>query len=418
MRYLFIHQTIPGQFPHLAKSLANDPNNRVVFLTRFGTEELPGVETIRYRVKPQSGPTHPQLQNLQNGVVAAEAVAETLLRLETDHSFRPDLIYAHPGWGETLFVKEIFPDVPVIHYAEYYYHTLGSDSFATPDEVPVFADYMRLTMKNAVNLMSLDLCDRAVTPTKWQLRQQPETYRNKISVIHDGIDTTIAKPNPATVLQIPDGTRLSHGDEVVTYINRNLEPVRGMFTFAEAADAIARKRPNCRFLVVGSETGRYYGPVPPKGQSYREMAVARLGAARDRCFFMGKLPYPDFIRVLQVSAAHVYLTRPFVLSWSMLEAMSAGCVVIGAASPPVAEVISDDENGLLVDPFSAEELAERIDEALEDKQRMREIAGAARQTILDRYDLEMCLRAQEELIADTLAAGDAARFGIPPRAAE
>src|SRR5690606_35857513 len=139
------------------------------------------VRTVRYRLKPQKGPTHPHLQNLQNGVVAGEAVANALLQLEKEQGFRPDLIYAHPGWGETLFVKDIFPDVPLIHYAEYYYHTLGSDSFATADEVPEFADYMRLTMKNAVNLMSLDLCDRAVTPTKWQWRQQPARYRDKIS---------------------------------------------------------------------------------------------------------------------------------------------------------------------------------------------------------------------------------------------
>lgn len=413
MKYLFIHQTIPGQFFQLAKSLAGDPGNKVYFLSRAGNESIPGVEAFRYRFDAQPRPTHPHLQNLQNGVIAGEAVATVLLKLERERKLRPDLIYAHPGWGESLFVKELYPDVPLIHYAEFYYHTLGADSFATVDEVPEFADFMRLRMKNAVNLLSLESCDRAITPTEWQWRQQPPRYRDKIAVIHDGIDTELVRPDPGMVLHLPDGATLRHGDPVVTYVNRHLEPFRGMFVFAEAAAMVARKRPDCRFLVVGSETGNYYGPHPPKGRTYREMAIERLGPARDRFTFMGKLAYGDFLRVLQISAAHVYLTRPFVLSWSMLEAMSAGCLVIGAATPPVAEVISDDVNGLLVDPYSPAELAERIEEALSDRRRMAEIAGAARQTILDKYALAKCLPAQRRLVAETLGDSPAARFGIP-----
>ena len=411
--YLFIHQTIPGQFFQLAKSLAEDKNNKVYFVSRAGAENIPGVEAFRYQFNSKRGPTHPHLQNLQNGTMAGEAVAAVLLQLERERKLRPDLIYAHPGWGESLFVKELYPDVPLVHYAEFYYHALGADSFSTVDEVPEFADFMRLRMKNAVNLLSLETCDRAVTPTEWQWRQQPPRYRPKISVIHDGIDTDAVRPDPATVLYLPDGAELRQGDTVVTYVNRHLEPFRGMFVFAEAAAIVAKKWPACRFLVVGSESGQYYGPHPPKGRTFREMAIERVGAARDRLYFMGKLAYADFLRVLQVSAAHVYLTRPFVLSWSMLEAMSAGCLVIGAATPPVAEVIHDDENGLLVDPYSPAELAERIDEALTDRARMAELRRAARQTILDKYALGICLAAQHRLIADTLAESAATQFGVP-----
>jgi glycosyltransferase involved in cell wall biosynthesis len=323
------------------------------------------------------------------------------------------LIYAHPGWGDTLFVKELYPDVPLIHYAEFYYHTLGADSFATVDETPVFDDYLRLRVKNAVNLLALATCDRAVTPTEWQWRQHPVRYRQKISVIHDGIDTDAVHPDPAATLGLPDGTKLNFGDEVVTYVNRYLEPFRGLFTFAEAAAIVARKRPACRFLAIGSETGNYYGPHPPKGRTYREMAIEKLGPARDRFHFLGTLAYADFIRVLQVSAAHVYLTRPFVLSWSVLDAMAAGCLVIGGATPPVAEVIRDEENGLLVDPYSPDELADRIDEALGDRPRMREIATAARQTVIDKYSLKVCLPAQQQLIENALGESPRARYGIP-----
>lgn len=413
MRYLFIHQTIPGQFFQLAKALAEDPKNKVYFLSRLGNERIPGVETFRYQLKSKQRPTHPHLQNLRNGTMAGEAVAAGLLKLERERNIRPDLIYAHPGWGETLFVKDLYPDVPLIHYAEFYYHTLGADSFATVDEVPNFSDYMRLRLKNAVNLLSLEICDRAVTPTQWQWRQQPVRYRQKISVIHDGVDTDAVHPDPTATLELPDGASIGFGDEVVTYVNRYLEPFRGMLVFAEAAAIVAQKRPGCRFLVMGSEKGRYYGPPPPKGRTYREMAIERLGSARDRFHFMGTLRYADFLRVLQVSAAHVYLTRPFVLSWSMLEAMAAGCLVIGAATPPVAEVIRDEENGLLVDPYSPVELAERIDEALGDRPRTREIAAAARQTIFDQYALNVCLPAQKQLIEDALAGSAVTRFGIP-----
>ena len=413
MNYLFIHQSLPGQFPHLAKDLARDPKNTVYFLTRFGKEDLPGVRVVRYDLIEKHKKTHDHLQNLQNAVITGESVARALIKLEKESGFRPDLIYAHPGWGETLFVKEISPDVPLIHFAEFFYHTFGADSFATVDEVPEFDDRMRLKMKNAVNLMSLETCDLAVTPTEWQWRQQPARYREKISIIHDGIDTDAARPDSQAMLQLPDGTQLRFGDEVVTYVNRHLEPFRGMFIFAEAAAIVARHRPDCRFLIVGAETRKYYGPLPPKGQTYREMAIEKLGPARERCFFLGLLPYADLLRVLQISAAHVYLTRPFVLSWSMLDAMSAGCIVIGAASPPVAEVIRDEENGLLVDPYSSDELAERILEVLADRTRMKDIAKAARETIVKKYSLEVCLPAQKELIARAVANSQATKFGIP-----
>jgi glycosyltransferase involved in cell wall biosynthesis len=415
IRYLFIHQTIPGQFVHLAGALARDKGNTVVFLTRLGRYEIPNVKTARYRI-PRPRRTHPHLQNLQNAVVAGEAVANALLELEKS-GFRPDLVYAHPGWGETLFIKEIWPDVPVIHYCEFYYHTLGADSFAEPNEVPTFADHIRTHAKNAVNLLSLEICDRGITPTSWQFRQHPKQYQSKISVIHDGVDTTTVVPNARASFRWRNDVEFKAGEEIITYVNRNLEPFRGLFTFADAAEKVARRRPNCRFLVVGAETGRYYGPHPPKGMTYREMALAKLDHARDRLFFLGMLPRSDFVRVLQISAAHVYLTRPFVLSWSLIEALSAGCLVIGAASPPVAEVVTDEENGLLVDPFSADELAERIVETLENPDKMLPIRAAARQTAVENYSLDVCLPRQQTLIAEVIAASATKRYGIPDTAA-
>jgi glycosyltransferase involved in cell wall biosynthesis len=261
---------------------------------------------------------------------------------------------------------------------------------------------MKIRTKNAVNYISLDICDRAISPTEWQLRQHPPQYRSKFSVIHDGVDTEILKPNPNAAFDLPDGSVVHPGDEVVTYVNRGMEPFRGLFTFIDAAAMVAKQRPNCRFLIVGRETGRYYGPGPQSGKTFTDIAKSKLASVQDRFYFLGSLPYQQYVNLLQVSAAHVYLTRPFVLSWSMLEAMSVGALVIGSATPPVTEVIDDDMNGLLFDFFSPDELAERIDEALTDQSRMQEIRQAARGTVIERYALERCLPRQIELIESTL----------------
>jgi glycosyltransferase involved in cell wall biosynthesis len=263
-----------------------------------------------------------------------------------------------------------------------------------------------------VNLLSLDLCDRGITPTEWQHRLHPPQYHPKISVVHDGIDTARVRPDAKTAIELPDSSTVRLGDEVVTYVNRQLEPFRGLFTFVEAAEKVARKRPHCRFLVVGKESGRYYGEGPPKGTTFKDMAEAKLSAARDRLHFLGPLPYENYLNVLQVSAAHVYLTRPFVLSWSMLEAMAAGCLVIASATPPVVEVIEDDRNGLLVDFFSADELAERLEEALKNQDRMKQIRKAARQTVIERYELSSCLQRQLDLVRSVVRGG-ATSFQMP-----
>lgn len=405
MRYLFIHQQIPGQFPHLARKLAEDPSNEVMFLTRFKGAPIQGVKVARYGIdKNRVTRTHRYLQNLQNGVIHGEAVAHALLELDKNRGFRPDLIYGHAGWGETLFAKDVFPDVPLINYCEFFYHTLGSDSFVELDEVPELEDYMKMRTKNAVNYIALDVCDRAITPTNWQLRQYPKQYHPKFSVIHEGVDTNLLKPDPSATFALSDGRVLNAGEEIVTYINRSMEPQRGLFTFIDGTVRVAKERPNCRFVIVGRETGRYYSAPPPPGETFTQMARAKIGDLAERFHFVGLLPYQRYLNLLQVSAAHVYLTKPFVLSWSMLEAMSAGCAVIGSATPPVAEVIEDERNGLLFDYFSAEEMAERICEVLDNKSLAQSLRREARRTVEETYSLERCLPQQLELIRSMLEA--------------
>jgi len=400
---LFIHQNMPGQFLHLARALAAGPGNKVTFLTRPCAVRLAGVIKAEYKLRVPKGLPHPYLQSLSSGIARGEGVAYALLSLQKQNNYVPDVIYAHPGWGESLYVKDIFPQTPLIHYCEFFYHGLGADTFFDPAQPASMPELMKIRTKNAVNVLALDACDAGVAPTEWQRRLHPEAYRSKIKVIHDGIDTNELRPDADAAFILPGGATLRREDEVVTYVNRSLEPCRGLYTFADAAAMIAAHRPRCQFVVVGAEDGHYYGPHPPQGATYKDLATARLGAAKDRVHFVGRLPHAQFVRLLQVSSAHIYLTSPFVLSWSMLEAMAVGCLVVGSNTPPVTEVIVDGRNGLLADFFSPEEVFERVVEALNEQKRMDPIRLAARATVLERYALEDCLPKQLRLIDEVLS---------------
>jgi len=404
MKVLFIHQGIPGQFGRLARHLASDPNNQVWFVTKPQTKpiQIPGVRKIEYRPDRSPGKgTHHYIVGLQNGVRHGQAVARVAFELKKK-GFRPDIVYAHPGWGESLYLKDVYPDVPLLNYFEFYYRGFGADTYFNPQEPIKFDDLLRIRTKNAINLLSLESCDWGISPTDWQWRQHPPQFRNKISVIHDGIDTTVAKPDPTARLTLASGVTLDPSDEVVTYVARNLEPYRGFPSFMRAAAKICARRPNCHILIVGGD-GVSYGRRPRAGTTYRQMMLAEVDIDPTRVHFLGKLPYGQYLKVLQVSSAHVYLTVPFVVSWSMLEAMSVGCPVIGSNTPPVAEVIEDGKNGLLADFFSPEEIAERVDEALDHEDRMAALRERARNTILERYDLANCLPRQLKVMEDLIA---------------
>lgn len=403
MKVAFIHQSLPGQFGHLAKRLAQDPSNEVVFLTKPRRQQIPGVRKVVYR--PAAAPyrgTHGYIIGLQNGIHLGRAVAKALLEVRNVLGFRPDIVYAHPGWGEALFVKDIYPDVPLLNYFEFYYRGFGADTYFDVNEEPSMDELFRIRTKNGINLLSLESCDWGISPTLWQWRQQPPEFRSKISVIHDGVDTAALKPDREARITLPGGLSLAAGDEVVTYVNRSLEPYRGLPSFLRAAAAVCAKRPACHVLIVGSE-GRVYGRRPPPGMTYRDMVLKEVEIDPARVHFLGALPYREYLKVLQVSAVHVYLTVPFVLSWSMIEAMSVGCLVVGSNTPPVAEVIEDGKNGLLADFYSPEEIAERIEEGLGDRARMEALRERARQTAVERYDLERCLPLQIKLIEDLVA---------------
>lgn len=399
MKILFIHQNMPGQFKHLAAWFGHRPEHQAAFLTQRKDREIEGVQRITYGLHRQPSPqAHHYLIRTEGAVLHGQGAVRPMLELR-DKGFIPNIIIGHAGWGETLFCKDIFPNTPLINYCEFFYHALGVDIGFDPEDKPQLDNILRTRVRNAQFLLALDGCDRGWSPTAWQRSVHPKEYHSKINVVHEGIDTQILKPDSTTVLTLPNGRVLRVGDEVVTYVARNLEPYRGFPTFVRSLPAILAARPNAQVLVVGGD-GTSYGSPPSDAANWREAMLREVEIDPTRVHFLGSIPYGDYRRVLHLSAAHVYLTYPFVLSWSMLEAMSSGCLIIGSRTPPVLEVIEDGVNGVLVDFFRPEEVAEKVIAALADPGDFREIRRLARQTVLDRYELKRCFEQQLQMIRE------------------
>lgn len=391
MRVLFIHQNFPGQFRHVAIALAKQSGNEIVALTdSVNRQALAGVTLGRYTAPP---PPPPGLSRagatLANRFRRGEVVAGALIELRR-RGFLPDVIVGHPGWGELMLAKEIFPSSKLIAHAEFYYTAEGADVGFDP-EFPDVTDELRvgLKAKNLPLLAALADCEVAVAPTRWQASRFPAMFEPKIKMIHEGIRTDVVKPDAGAAYEHGlGGARLGANDEVVTFVNRNLEPLRGYHIFMRALPAILAARPDARVVIVGGD-GVSYGARPPEGTTWKERFLGevqdRLPA--DRVHFAGQIPYPAFVSLMQVSRLHVYATYPFVLSWSMLEAMSAGALVLGSATPPVTEMIEHGRNGLLYDFFDIEGLARQAIEALAEPGRFTAMRGEARRTIVERYDL-------------------------------
>lgn len=388
MNILFLHQNFPAQFRHLATVLARQPDNRVVFLTAAEKGEIPGVRKIVFKPSREPNPaTHHYLKGMERAVLEGQAAYRAGLALK-QQGFRPDIIYGHSGWGSPMFMKDLYPDVPLLCYYEWFYHAHGSDTDFDPGHKVSPDTECRLRVSNSAILNDLYSCDYGLSPTQWQKSQFPREYESKITVLHDGVDTDFFRPQAMTKLVLPTGELdLSEHREIVTYVARGMEPYRGFPQFMEALEILQQRRPRLQAVIVGEDRVAYGMPLP-NGKTYKELMLGKLDLDLSRVHFTGMLPYAQYLRVLQASSAHVYLTRPFVLSWSMLEAMSAGCVIVGSGTPPVLEVIRDGENGLLTDFFSPPAIADRVEAALDNPQEMERIRARARETILRRYALK------------------------------
>ena len=401
MNILFIHQNFPGQFKFLAPALVQH-GHTVVAMTMQKTEarKWQGVKLVPYSATRGTPPkVHPWVSDFETKTIRGEACFRAALQIKAQ-GFTPDVIVAHHGWGESLFLKDVWPEAKLAIYCEFFYHPHGADVGFDP-EFPVkdVGDACRLRLKNLNNLLHFEVADAGISPTHWQASTFPEPFRSKITVVHDGIDTVALAPNPQVSLTLDGNLVLARQNEVITFVNRNLEPYRGYHVFMRALPEILKRRPNARILIVGGDDVSY-GARPESGQKWKDIFAAEVrpqisDADWARVHFLGNLPYQHFIPLLQISTVHVYLTYPFVLSWSLLEAMSVGCAIVASDTQPLCEAIQNNETGRLVDFFDTAGLAHAVCSFLDDTEARQRLGTNARAFAQANYDLkQVCLPRQ------------------------
>ncbi len=395
MKFLFVHQNMPGQYRELVKWLAAKKQHDIVFLTqRKKPPSFDGVKTVIYK------PHHVAAEDVYglvqiwenaagNGFGAAQA-AEKL----RDAGFTPDIIIGHVGWGELTFIREIYPDVPVIGFFEYFYSTKGGPVGFDPDKPPSAHSPYLMAAHNTVPLVNIEVVDLGHCPTYWQRDRFPKSFHDRVYVCHDGIRTDDMQPNPNAEVALGRLDKpITHDDEIVTYMARNLEATRGFDQFMRALPKIQAARPNARFLIIGG-SGTSYGPKSKHPRGFRGQMEAEVGDQMnwEKVHFLGQVPYANYQNIIQVSSCHIYLTMPFVMSWSLLEAMSMQATVVASDVASVREAVTHGETGILVDFFDSDALAAQITDVLANPADYAHIGPKARKHVIATYDfMTVCL---------------------------
>jgi glycosyltransferase involved in cell wall biosynthesis len=399
MKILLIHQNFPGQYKHLAPALAAQ-GHQVVALTCKVKEAQTwqGVRIIPYEIKGASTKgIHPWLADFETKILRGTSCYRGALGLK-EQGFEPDVICAHHGWGESMFLKDVWPKARLGLYCELYHlttHPFVEFDPEFPSQNPA-GDKLRIRMKNLNNRLHEEVMDAGISPTRFQAATFPDHWQDRLTVAHDGIDTNLVRPNPGARLTIENGPTLTRDDEVITFINRNLEPYRGYHVFMRALPELLKRRKNAHVVMLGGDSTSY-GSKPPQGKTWKQIFIdevrGRIPTPHwNRVHFLGRVPYDRFLAMMQVSRVHVYLTYPFVLSWSLLEAMSAEAAIVASDTAPVREVMTEGETGLMVDFFDRAALVDRIDALLDDPDTRSRLGANARALVREQYDLQsVCL---------------------------
>ncbi len=410
MKILFIHQNFPGQYKHLAPRLAAEGHQCTALTLRIKEPTTwKGVRVLPYNLPDRKAQkTHPWMVDLDTKVTRADACYRAARKLR-EQGYAPDLILAHPGWGESMFLSDVWPNAKIGLYCELYHHADYPHLNFDPefDKSDLEMQILRIRMKNLNNHIHFPIADAGISPTLFQADTFPAEFRDKITVSHDGIDTQITYPAPDVRLLIEDEVDVTREDEVITFVNRNLEPYRGYHTFMRALPSLLKERPNARVLIVGGDEVSY-GSAPPKGQTWKQIFIDEVrGQISDvdwqRVNFLGRIPYDQFVRLLQVSRVHVYLTYPFVLSWSLMEAMACEAAIVASDTAPVREVIRHNETGILTDFFDTHALVAQVCTLLENNEMRQSLGRAARDQMIEKYDLKsICLPRQVKWVSDIM----------------
>ena len=359
------------------------------------TKPFGNIKKITYKLKRKvPNDCHRYLRFYEESIIHGQSAAEALIALQSQ-GFRPDIIYGH-SWGSSMFVKEIFPDVPYVAHLEWYYNPTNSDvDFG--GKVLNIDECANLKCKNSHILQDLISCDYGISPTNWQKSQFPKIFQDKITVLHEGIDTNYCRPNDEATFKIPDSDLvLGRKDEILTYATRGMEEYRGFPQFMEAASILLKQRPNLHVIVAGEDRVCYGRHL--QNDTFKKKCLREFEFDMSRLHFVGSLRYDEYVKLLQVSTAHIYLTYPFVLSWSFLESMAIGCRIIASDTEPVKEVVKDGFNGVLTDFFDVEQLVAKTNEVLNNPDKYDEMRKNARETIVKKYDLTKLLPKQMEFL--------------------
>ena len=400
MKYLFVHQNFPGQFLHLVRHLTSVPGNEVLFATEPNDNAIPGVRKFVYD-KPLPNETAFLDAREFELALRRAAIVQDLARRLNELGFVPDIVIGHHGWGELLNIRDVWPRVPVLGYFEFYYHSQGFDVGFDPEFPATPGSFANIRAKNAVNLLALTNPGHGQTPTHFQHETYPPWARPRISVLPEGVNLEACRPNPAVRRRTLDvnGFRIEPGDTLVTFVSRDLEPYRGFHTMLRAIPRLHRYRTDLKVVLVGGD-GVSYG-ARLVGTTWRAHLMEQVGSMIDpaRICFPGRVPYDLFLQLLQRSDAHVYLTYPFVLSWSLREALACGCAIVGSDTAPVREFITHRKTGLLVPFPDVAALGDAIEEVLDDKPLGARMRRNARQLAERTLRMDDYLEAYEALIA-------------------
>lgn len=411
---LFIHQNFPSQYAHLAAEIARRPHARVIAIGEHDKPVPAGVEYLRYPSPAGPGTqTHRYLRAIEAGVRRGQRVAEACHRLKQT-GFRPDIICCHPGWGEGLYLRDVFPDAQLLHYCEFFYRAQGADVGFNPAQPVTLDDAARVRTLNMIQLVSLEAANWGVSPTLWQRSSYPAMLADRISVVHEGVDSAFSTPDGPAEFSLADGRVLRRGDEVVSFVARHLEPYRGFDVFMRALPQILARRHSAQIVIVGSDA-QGYGRLPADGRSWKATLLGELGDRLDlaRVHFCGRVPHAQLQALFRLAAAHVYFSYPFVLSWSLIEAMGCGALILGSATAPVQEVIQHGESGLLLPFHDSDRLADAVVHALDAPELHAPLRAGARRAMRERFDLrDVCLPRQVALF-DAIAAGPPGHDAIP-----
>jgi glycosyltransferase involved in cell wall biosynthesis len=406
VKYLFVHQNFPGQFLHIVRHLTAQQKHDLVFITEPNRNQISGVRKVPYR-RPAgaAAQAHPVARDLDAAAQRADAVARTASNLK-QLGYTPDIIIGHHGWGELLNLSDVWPSVPILGYMEFYYQTDRADVGFDPEFLLDASEYPRVRAKNTINLLAYANGGYGLTPTEWQLSTYPAWMRHWITLLREGVDLTVCRPDAKVRRQAMTvgGMRIAPGDKLVTYVSRDLEPYRGFHPMMRAVPHMLRARKDIRVVIVGGD-GVSYG-APPKQGNWKDVMLAELGEQIDpkRVVFPGRLDYDIYIRLLQRSDAHVYLTYPFVASWSLREALAMGCAVIGSDTEPVREFVTHEQTGLLADFFDPAGLAAKVVTVIENTALARSLRTEARRYAEHHLSLTDYLAGYDALIGRLIGA--------------